>query len=725
MKKNHISVGIPPGTWAVSAALVLTTIIPTYAFAQAGDESGQSASLQEVVVTAQRREENLQNVPISVTALGAAQLQKSGVFDMASLPLLDSSLTFGQEAAWAQPHLRGIGTSVTGPGIESSVATYVDGVYYAAMIGGNLDLSEVQDVQIINGPQGTLFGRNATGGVILIKTKDPSQAFGGSASVSYGNYGTSTASAYVTGGLTDTLAANFALDARYQREGYGHNLLTGAETSRTSDVFVRSKWLYTPNNDLTLTFSADYGHVQFTPAVGIPPGEMPLGGGPYVPAFDVFGTDNPGGIINAGSASATLELNLHPVRIVSITAYRITDSFTNEGPLSTTSNPLYFGAITLDEPHRQFSQEVRLVSPAEGIVTWTAGAYYFHETAEYNPTHLWGSLFAPVTDIYYYTRAKTDSYALYGQSTFALGTDTHLTAGFRYTREPRSIYLDNPVLGPGGVNFGPPVSSDSRTFSSPSWRISLDHRFSDQVLGYVSYNRGFKSGGWNVSVLPAVSFNPEKLDAYELGIKTETQDRRLRMNASSFFYNYTDIQVQSFQNAVLLISNGASSHIYGLDLNAEAAVTRGLSLHAGATLMHSRFTSYPNAKLSSEIPGGGTAYGVGSAVGNRLPFAPSAVATVALDYSIPTVVGTFGLNASYAYNKGWYAEPDNRLRQPAYSLVNGQLSWVPKDGAYEIDFFGQNLTNVYYATTMFSQSQGDSIEYAPPRTFGVKLKASF
>jgi iron complex outermembrane receptor protein len=253
----------------------------------------------------------------------------------------------------------------------------------------------------------------------------------------------------------------------------------------------------------------------------------------------------------------------------------------------------------------------------------------------------------------------------------------------------------------------------------------LDHRFNDEVLGYVSYNRGFKSGGWNPSVLPARSFAPEKLDAYEIGIKTNSADNRWRLNVSPFLYKYKDMQVESFQNAILLISNGASSKLYGVDVDAEAQVTHELRLRVGVSALHSDFTSYPAADITTPAPGGGTNYAIGSVTGNHVPLAPKAQANAGFDYTLPSPIGPFVLNATYSYNSGWFAEPDNRLRQSSYSLVNAKVTWTSPTGVYQVSGWGKNLGDTLYATSLYSQSTGDAIQFAPPRTFGIDLKVSF
>jgi len=267
--------------------------------------------------------------------------------------------------------------------------------------------------------------------------------------------------------------------------------------------------------------------------------------------------------------------------------------------------------------------------------------------------------------------------------------------------------------------------------------VSLDHSFSPQILAYASYNRGYKSGGFNPGITnynavtgkyEVVPYEPEKLDAYEIGVKAQTRDKRFRLNVAGFLYNYSNIQVQSFQTGILDISNGARARFYGADIAADAVLTPRFSLHAGASLLHATFTYYPNADYTTSIPlseGGGTAYSTGDATGNRVPFAPKLTITASATYTIPSQVGDFQINTTYNYNSGWNAEPDGRLKQAAYSLLGAQVGWTSKGGKFGITLWGKNLLNTDYAVALFSQYQGDVIQWAPPRTFGATGKVKF
>src|ERR1700728_1032670 len=232
----------------MTSGLVVSSVVVPLAYAQAqagGDSTDQQ--LAEIVVTAQRRSENLQNVPIAVTALTSADLQSSGVNSTLDLPLLTPGLVAAQSAGNVTPHIRGVGTSAFGAGLENSVATYVDGVYIANAPSSVMQLDNVSEVEVLKGPQGTLFGRNATGGLIQITTKDPETTFSGHFQAGYANYQTSNAVGYVTGGLTDAVAADLSVAAQFQRQGWGRNYFNGEDAYRDDrNLAFRNKWLIHP-----------------------------------------------------------------------------------------------------------------------------------------------------------------------------------------------------------------------------------------------------------------------------------------------------------------------------------------------------------------------------------------------------------------------------------------------------------------------------------------------
>ena len=716
----------------------LPLLMATSALAQAPDASGgeQDANsppqVGDIVVTAQRRNERLQDVPIAVSAVSGDNLAKAGIRDAADLPLLAPSLNMASTGTYLQPRLRGVGTLGNGPGIEGAVAIYIDGVYIAQPVGGISDLSNVRSVEVINGPQGTLFGRNATGGLIQIRTLDPKAELSGNVSIGYANYDTVSASGYITGG-SEVIAADFAFNFSDQGDGYSQNLATGSDVDFRRSISLRSKIKLTPGDDFTFTLAGDYQRMRYSTNFTTPEGSIPLGGfgTVRVDPRDSDGLYDPRGLVKSGGLSLTAEYDAGSFVAKSITAYRESDN-DNQFNGQLTSNPAFASNLRIQEKHKQWSQEIQLASDSSGPLTWTAGGYLFWETSGYYPVRLWGPWFTPV-NITIDSENRTRSQAVYAQGTYRLADTTRLTVGLRYSWEQRDADIAQTIRLVGySIPFadGPvidnPTNNDSESAKALTARLALDHNFTPDILGYVSYNRGFKSGGLSNASPTAPSYRPETIDAYEVGLKTNLFDRRLRFNSSAFYYNYSDIQVQALTGGILTVYNGAKARLYGLDVDTEAAVSSRLTLRASGSLLRTKYLSFPTALLSTSTPVvGGTTFSTFEAKGNRLPFSPNFVGSLGFDYVVPSEMGDFRLNGTYTYNDGFVGEPDQRLRQKAYHMVNAAISWVAPDKNLEMSLFVRNLADEDYAQSLFSQPQGDIVQYAPPRTYGVTLKYNF
>jgi iron complex outermembrane recepter protein len=531
------------------------------------DNTGE---LEEVVVSAQRRSEKLQDVPISVEAFNSNELAAAGITGISDLPVLTPGLVFGSQAGTAQPFLRGVGTVAVGPGIENPVALYVDNVYYGAAAAGVMSFNNIAQIEVDKGPQGTLFGRNATGGLIQVTTKDPSHVFGGVVSATYGDYATAGTDFYVTGGLTDNLAADLAVHFLHQNDGYGENVVTGQPVGKTQDIAARNKWLLNTSDGTALTLILDYGVTHFVPNYTAAPGTTALGPLPTpLSSQNIGGFYQPYGNTHQGGASLHVEHNLDAARLVSITAYRRT-VFEAQGSAQLTADPEFSISAASEFKNSQLSQEFQLLSLPGSRINWTAGTYLYADDAGLTPTNvITGGLIAPLTYLDIYDHQKAYSAAIYGQATTEVAEATNLTVGLRYTVERRDIRGSETLGFPDQSSIVIP-DAQHKIFDKPTWRIALDHHFTPDVMGYVSYNRGFKSGGFNDSLFPTTEFSPEVLDAYEFGEKATLFDRHLSLNASGFLYNYKNIQAfQYFENGSEYVYNAGSARLYGLDLDAK------------------------------------------------------------------------------------------------------------------------------------------------------------
>lgn len=687
-------------------------------------QGSTSTGLDEIVVTAQRRAENLQDVPLSITALPAEQLSARGITSTADLTSVVPGLTITTVAGQAAPRIRGVGSATALGGNENAVAIYVDGVYIASTASSIFALNNIAQISVLKGPQGTLFGRNATGGVIQVTTRDPSDNFGGSAGVTYGNRDRYGGSLYVTGPLATGLSADLAVMLDDQNEGYGRNLTTGNDVNKSKGYSGRSKIKADIGGQTTAVVGLDYSKLKtFGPSRRPVYGSIPVGGLPFTGGkFDVESDVNPFVNNRQGGVSLNLTHRLQGVDLISITAYRKSVT-TVTFDIDATRLPLAFSIQ--DFRDRQFSQELQLVSRASGPFKWTLGAYYFKASGGYFGARLKTPAGLQLFD----TRQRTESGAIYGQGSYELTPSTQLTLGLRYTKETREFTGLGTVTPPGSTTPQPrPGGQGELSVGRPTWRIALDQQLGDDVLVYASYNRGFKSGGFNAGVFtaPANSFNPESIDAYEVGLKSDLLGRSLRVNAAGFYYDYKDIQLNVIESGIQTIFNAAAAKIYGLDFDVTAIPVTGLTLNAGLAVLHSELGTFTNALIFTPLPAGGNALGRGVVTGNELPQTPDWTLTLAADYSIPLADGTLTFSANYFHSDGWYADVSNRLKQPNYDILNGSILFeLGAEKRYSVRLWGRNLTNAVYSSQLNSSNFGDIITQAPGRSYGVTAGMRF
>lgn len=694
-------------------------------------QAAQPAVLEEIVVTAQRRLENLQDVPITVTAMPAAALAAVGITNTADLVNVVPGMLVQTSAGYSLPHLRGVGITAIGAGIENSVALYVDGVYRGVSSSDAVSLNNIAQVEVEKGPQGTLFGRNATGGLIQVTTLDPTPYFSASAHAGYGNYHTVQSDAYVSGG-TDFIAGDLAVQLTHQGEGYGTNLATGQDINRMDmNLSVRSKWILHPVDGTKLTLILDNAETdnslsalrnyQNYPNIYYP-GGMPI---PNLPTLDVDDNAQPLRRMHEQGASLQLDQDIDSVKLVNTVAYR-RDVYTYDVDFDL--GPMPYSLNDTRQKDNQLTEELRLLSNSSSSLTWMTGLFYYGAHNGFQPQNVYFSGTAvnpakPITHVLNETVQTTNSLALFGQATQKLTETTELTVGLRYTGEKRALLGTDT----GFLNGVVPVSlanvnTNFRT-NTPTWRLALDHHFTDDVNGYVSYNRGFKSGGYNVPAPALPAYSPEKLDAYEAGLKTQFLERRLTLNGAFFYYNYQNIQVSRFVNGSPEVYNGGKAKLYGVDLDATVRVTQGLTVSAGLELEHDRFTDFPNADFFLSCAHPYPTVCSLSANGKQLPQTPAASGTINVDYRVSISNSELHFNVNEAANSGYYYQPNNEIKQSAYGLLNGSIGWTYSH--YSVTLWGKNLTDVIYATAVNPAPTAISAAYAAPRTYGVTLGAKF
>ncbi len=745
---------------ASTACLVMFPALPASAQTAAAStppaaapaaEDTVTQGLQEVVVTAQKRSERAQNVPVAITSMSASRLASAGVTDTISLKELTPALDFNTNlGGFGQPRIRGIGTSATGPGIENPVATYVDGVYIGTSTGAIFQLADVQQVDVLKGPQGTLFGRNATGGVIQVTTKDPTQDFHADVQAHYGDYQSWGGSAYLAGGIANGLSVSIAGLYDEQDKGFARNLYDGKEVQKGWNYGLRGKIRWDGGDGTTVTLAGDYAQLhQSDPAIrtyqGLTIAGTPTPGGKRDIDVDV----DPINETKQGGAMLNVTHDFDSVQLVSISAYRKAQLYVNIDADQTPANLLDFNELQRDQ---QFTQEVQLVSTGSGPFKWVLGAYYMWSRGQYDPLNTEGILacgYACANMLISQDVTQTlNSYAAFAQGTYQIDSTTNLTGGLRYTSDHRQMdesetITTTPFFGaPTIVNVNPPTAT--KTFPKLTWRLSVDHRFSPEVMAYASYNRGFKSGSFQPDSFPPQILQPETVDAYEVGLKTDLADNTIRINVSAFYYNYKNLQANQIIQGQLYVYNAPGSINYGLDADLAFKASRNLTFTAGGAWLHARYKSgfdtpfwsvpIPNAASDANpffhAVGGnsviqcvagtsytGTVFAPCDASHNRLQNTPDYTLNAGFNYDVELDKGKLDFDGNVYHNGGYFDDPQNRLKQKAYTLLDGSITYSVD--RYFVRLWGKNLTNAFYTEQQNALDVGDNRVAAPPRTFGV------
>jgi len=719
MNRKAIFIGqLMASACIVAPALAQTAAPPTTAASPAVDSGG--TRLQEVVVTAQRRTESLQRVPIAVTAVSGADLAARGLNDSLSLSDTVPNLDVTQNGTVLTLYLRGVGSNASDPNDEASVATYVDGVYIASPLANMFDFNNIERVEVLKGPQGTLFGRNATGGVIQVVTRDPSHTPGGEISATYGNYNTVGSSLYATTGLGDNLAADIAAVYRNNLDGYGRDIYRDQPIMRREDFGLRSKILWTPTATTQVRLSGDYGAVRSDGTdYQLAPGVIGADGVSTYPGPYKTETNEPNlGNTDIWGTSLRVDQDFGAVRFVSISAYR---HIVGLYDLDEDATPVPIVNSFIHQLAKNFSQELQLLSPKDSKIQWVVGGYYFNAIYAYDPITIAGlAAGGPDASEDIFGTQRTHSYSAYGQATIPLFAGTKFTAGLRYTDENQS---DHAFVNIGSVTVAAPPDQH-QSFDKLTWRFALDHEFSDNVLGYVSYNRGIKSGGYNLLGPGAPGYKPEVLDAYEIGVKSEFLDHTVRVNIAGFYYNYQDIQVQNIEAGAINTVNAASATMKGFDADVKFVPVNNLTVSAGLGYVYGTYSNFQNATFTPPSPLDGPQY-PGNASGNSIINTPRVTANASVDYKIPTNIGVFLYDLTGSYRDSTFVSPDNRLTIPAHTVFNTSLGWTSMNGQYGVQLWAHNLFDERYYASRVETSVGDLQYLAAPRTFGVTLSSKF
>jgi len=744
-------------TSSTSLGLILAGLFPGVASAQAVQETGSvpadDVSLQDIVVTALRREQNLKDVPVAVTALSQETLTQANIRDTRDLQTLTPGLRMDVTGQYLQPALRGVTSTLLNIANDPNVATYVDGVYQQFNVGAIYDLPDVTSVQVLKGPQGTLFGRNATGGAILITSEEPSFNTHGMMSVSYARYNEVVAKGFVSAPLVgDTIAASIS-GAYRRRDGFVKNLLTGENVGDLNSYVVRGKLLlrpwegarfvltgsvsrrHDPNLQLLTVLNGNYACRVAAPSpspcrTAIPANLIP--DRPYTVASDT----------RPDIITKTYGVNLNGKIDVGEGNIEITSAYTKMNmPHLLFDSDLGPNIGNTDVQHlssRVFTQEVLYNSDPSKPLKVTVGAFYFNFAGGIHRNVNNGAQLIATDD-------KTNAFAAFGEATLDVTDRLSLLAGARYSTETR---VSNAVRVLGTTVEPATIPRLGRkTFNAVTPRVSALFKLNESTNAYVTVSKGFKSGAFNSSALQADAVNPEKITAYEAGIKTV--GHHFNLNISGFYYNYSDLQVGQLTQVgsvfIQTFENAAKSRIYGLEMDGAWRVSDAFKLTGGLSWLHARYDSYPGAVVvvpvtASPQPTGAaacnfTAYtplNTGNRTvtcdvgGKNMIKAPDWSGSLSATYMLDTSAGDISLSGTvYATSRIFY-DPLNRVSQAPYATLSARLAFRPSAvGGLEVAVFGTNLTDRRILSGVVESTLWDAVAYEAPVSIGVEAKLRF
>ncbi len=717
----------------IAALLACTAMQPAaVAWANRAEQAQPPRGLEEIVISARKRTETLQDVPLSVTVLSGQKLQQSGVTDLQGLSQYVPNFTFTEAVAAAdQFFIRGFGSGVNA-GFEMSVGQVIDGFFYGRSRYGRAAFLDVERIEVLRGPQGALIGKNTSAGAINITTNKPTEEFEGYIAPSYefeGNEGYSV-DAVLSGPLTDRL--RFRVAARYEnKDGWVTNLNSGKTEPTTDDFTTRATLDFDATDDLLVRLSYQYGDIHHTGRnrelskcsanltstlvaqnlTGVE--DCTLNNTRSSLNLDQYGTLNEE--VNDTRfhiANMTLEWNHDDFTISSLTGF---SRYTGLDFWDTDSLPIQVTSINNNLEYEQLSQELRIASNGNGTIDYIAGIFLQDTTQNERQQVNFYALPAPATrNINADIDSKTA--AVFAQIDWNISHQLILSVGGRYTHEKKDLRhwqfgsileTEVPMAFGGGPASPTHDVTMERTENNFSPDASLQWKPTDDVMIYANVARGFKGGGFDAvfagnqaATEAGVEFSKETVTAYELGAKFDFPEQNAQFNIATFYQKFKDLQVSSLINTQTLtfaVDNAASARSYGVEADARWRPIPELTLSAAGAYLNAKYNDFPTAQCyDGQTIAEGCVGGVQDLSGKFLQFAPKWTFTGNIDYVAELGNGyslTPGVTISYLGKQ--YLSLDNSpdLIQSSYAKIDAQISLYSESGDWSLSLIGRNLTD--------------------------------
>lgn len=711
--------------------------------------------LEEVVVTAQKREQAITDVSLSVSAFSGNTIRSMGLEQPSDLAFMVSNVDIKGTQGDINPAVtvRGIGMNNFNANNNPSVGIYVDEVFLSSPALMTLNMMDVERVEVLKGPQGTLYGRNSSGGALNIISKKPSQERSGFVSITAANYDNLKFEGAIGGGLSETLSGRVALSYESQGESY-HETLAGKDFGDSDSYGLRAQLRY-EGDALTWNLAASYmeqdltntpfsylgglfADTAFNPcptgfgssclntpeaAGAFAPSNLPVSDDPFKHAFQTSRIDEMNIDTETSNLIYRLDYDFENVTLTSVTGYISQDRTYGENFWST---PLELFAVVHDEEIEQFSEELRF-SGDNDLATWTAGIFYSRDefTSEntVNSADLAGLLLG-VNPLFWDVDQETTAWAIFGSIDWRLTETLTLVTGLRYSDESTE-FKGGTMADIGGGTFIPlTLQDDEVDEDNVSGRISLEWRPTDELLVYGSYSTGFKSGGFfgdfSTDAPELEPYDSEEVSAIEIGAKYTFADGSAQLDTAIFYYDYSDIQTFVPTSFGQRLTNIEEADIFGVDIELQAVPTEGLNIRLGL--------GYLDTEMSDSFVDPNT--GSQTFEGNELPNAAELQYTATIRYEFPVSDGlSVALQADTKYTDDMFREGTNNplAVTDSYSVSNARVSVLEVDGKWELSLWVKNIADEEYFQEVFPQSTVGAVAALPgaPRTYGLTLNYNF
>lgn len=702
----------------------------TTAFSQT-TKADDATVLDTVVVTAQKRSQSAQEVPISMTVVGEDQLEKAHASTLMDLQQLAPNFEAVQAPGTASVSVRGVGGGGRNIGFDTRVGIYVDGIYLGQAQALGQPLFDIEQVEVLRGPQGYLFGRNTVAGAVNITTRAPTREFEGSLRAVAGNYGAVEAYGTVSGPISEKLLGKISV-ATESRDGIASNNFNGQKLNNLDRMTTRGQLSLLASDKLKINLLADYSDTKQDLIMGEPTtglGGAPLAGGPLPHGVVNFNT-TPFTNVTLSGASLNISYALdNGNTLTSITGYRRTRQ---DRANDTDYGPADIFKILYKDDFKQSSQEIRVVSPNSGRVRYVGGIYYLQETADTLRTASSGAdaALARLPLGLVGTNAgtlKTTTSALFGSLDVELINALMLNLGARYTSESKDILYN--LNGAAALGIATLVNyTDTRSEHRLTPMVGLSYAVDKNTNLYTKASTGFKSGGWNADFVNAaqvaggLNFDTETVRSYELGMKGQLLGARMQYDLAAFTSNFDNYQTFFFipngpGRSTLQLKNAAKVESNGLEASTRVRVTSNLKLGLNIGLLHTTYKSFPD--------GGGIGVDLS---GQRVADTPDLTVALTLDYGVPvpTLGGRFDVYMDYSHRDGTTLTGTTFAPLSARDIVNLRLSYGPNNAKWSASLWARNLTNQDYVLARGADFLRNSFDTRGlPRTFGLEAKYNF